>query len=85
MAMPKLLMVDEMSLGLAPVVVDMLFDVMAQIRKEGVTILIVEQDVYSAFQLADRGYILENGKIVRSGLASELVKDPKIQHDYFGI
>jgi len=85
MAMPKLLMVDEMSLGLAPLVIDMLFDAMTEFRKDGVTLLIVEQDVYSVLQYADRGYVLENGKIVRSGGASELLSDPNIQRAYFGI
>lgn len=85
MAMPKLLMVDEMSLGLAPVIVEKLFDTLLEIRKEGVTILLVEQDVFSAIQVADRGYILESGRIVKHGTAKELSQDPEIQKAYFGI
>lgn len=85
MAAPKLLMVDEMSLGLAPVIVDLLLDTLADIRREGVTVLLVEQDVFSAFYVADRGYVLETGKIVRVGSASELAKDPEVRRAYLGI
>ncbi len=85
MALPKLLMIDEMSLGLAPVVVDMLLDVLKAIREEGVTVLLVEQDVYSAFHVADRGYVLEMGSIVRTGSASELAEDPEVQRAYLGV
>jgi branched-chain amino acid transport system ATP-binding protein len=85
MAAPQLLMVDEMSLGLAPVVVDLLLDTLAQIRNEGVTVLLVEQDVFSAFHVADRGYVLETGKIVRVGRASELAEDPEVKRAYLGI
>ena len=85
MAAPELLMVDEMSLGLAPVVVDLLLDILAEIRKEGVTVLLVEQDVFSAFHVADRGYVLETGKIVRVGTARELSEDPEVRRAYLGI
>jgi branched-chain amino acid transport system ATP-binding protein len=85
MAAPQLLMVDEMSLGLAPVIVDLLLDTLTAIRKEGVTVLLVEQDIFSAFHVADRGYVLETGKIVRIGRASELAKDPDIRRAYLGI
>lgn len=85
MAAPKLLMVDEMSLGLAPVIVDQLLEVLAEIRKEGVTVLLVEQDIFSAFHVADRGYVLETGKIVRTGSASELAQDPEVRRAYLGI
>jgi branched-chain amino acid transport system ATP-binding protein len=83
-AAPKLLMVDEMSLGLAPSVVDLLLDVLVDIRSEGVTILLVEQDVHSAFQVADRAYVLETGRIVREGAASELAEDPEVRRAYLG-
>jgi branched-chain amino acid transport system ATP-binding protein len=83
-AAPKLLMVDEMSLGLAPSVVDLLLDVLVDIRTEGVTILLVEQDVHSAFQVADRAYVLETGRIVREGAASELAEDPEVRRAYLG-
>jgi branched-chain amino acid transport system ATP-binding protein len=85
MAAPELLMVDEMSLGLAPVVVDLLLDTLADIRRAGVTVLLVEQDVFSAFHLADRGYVLETGKIVRVGTAQELSEDPEVRRAYLGI
>ena len=83
-AAPKLLMVDEMSLGLAPTVVDLLLDVLVDIRSEGVTILLVEQDVHSAFQVADRAYVMETGRIVREGAASELADDPAVRRAYLG-
>jgi len=83
-AAPKLLMVDEMSLGLAPTVVDLLLDVLVDIRSEGVTIVLVEQDVHSAFQVADRAYVLENGRIVREGAASDLAEDPEVRRAYLG-
>jgi branched-chain amino acid transport system ATP-binding protein len=85
MAAPELMMVDEMSLGLAPVVVDLLLDLLVEIRKEGVTVLLVEQDVFSAFHIADRGYVLETGKIVRAGSAKELAEDPEVRRAYLGI
>lgn len=84
MAAPVLLMVDEMSLGLAPVVVDQLMDALAAIRSEGVTILLVEQDVNLALSIADRGYVLETGRVVQSGRAQELIGDPKVQRAYLG-
>ncbi len=74
MAAPELLMIDEMSLGLAPVIVDLLLETLRQIRKEGVTVLLVEQDVFSAFYVADRGYVMETGAIVRVGAPPNLLK-----------
>ena len=85
MAAPQLLMIDEMSLGLAPVVVDLLLDTLEEIRKDGITVLLVEQDVFSAFHVADRGYVLETGKIVRVGTARELSEDPEVRRAYLGI
>jgi len=85
MARPQLLMIDEMSLGLAPIVVDLLVDKLAEVRKNGVTVLLVEQDIFSAFGVADRGYVLETGKIVRKGRASELAEDPEVRRAYLGI
>jgi branched-chain amino acid transport system ATP-binding protein len=84
-AAPRLLMVDEMSLGLAPAVVDLLLDVLLDIRREGVTVLMVEQDVHAAFAIADRAYVLENGRVVREGPASELAKDPDVRRAYLGV
>jgi branched-chain amino acid transport system ATP-binding protein len=85
MASPVLLMIDEMSLGLAPVVVEQLTDVLATIRDEGVTVLLVEQDVNLALSTADRGYVMESGRIVHSGLARKLIDDPEVRRAYLGI
>lgn len=84
MAKPRLMMVDEMSLGLAPVIVDLLLDTMAKIRADGVTVLLVEQDVHAALSVADRGYVLETGEIVREGSARELESDPEVRRAYLG-
>jgi branched-chain amino acid transport system ATP-binding protein len=84
MARPRLMMVDEMSLGLAPVIVDLLLETMTQIRDQGVTVLLVEQDVYAALSVADRGYVMETGAIVREGTARELQDDPEVQRAYLG-
>ena len=85
MAAPRLLAVDEMSLGLAPVVVDQLLGVLTEIRKQGVTVLLVEQDVFAAFSVADRGYVMETGRIVREGAVGELEKDPEVRKAYLGV
>ena len=85
MAEPKLLMVDEMSLGLAPVIVDQLLDVLSDIRRSGVTVLIVEQDVFAAFSIADRAYVMETGHIVREGPVKELESDPELRRAYLGM
>ncbi len=84
MSQPRLLLVDEMSLGLAPVVIDVLLETMLTIRGKGVTLLVVEQDVNMALAYAGRGYVLQEGKIVKSGNAAELLADPHIQKDYLG-
>jgi branched-chain amino acid transport system ATP-binding protein len=85
MAAPVLLMIDEMSLGLAPVIVEQLMGVLATIRDEGVTVLLVEQDVHLALSGADRGYVLETGSIVHSGPAKMLIDDPKVRRAYLGL
>lgn len=84
MSLPVLLLVDEMSLGLGPVVVDGLLETMVAVRKEGMTLIVVEQDVHAALVYADRGYVLREGKIVKSGKANQLLHDPGIQEDYLG-
>ena len=84
MARPRLMVVDEMSLGLAPVVVDQLLETMTGIRREGVTVLLVEQDVHAALSIADRGYVMDTGEIVREGSARELESDPEVQRAYLG-
>jgi len=85
MAAPTLLAVDEMSLGLAPVVVDQLLGILSEIRKQGVTVLLVEQDVFAAFSVADRGYVMETGRIVREGAVPDLEKDPEVRKAYLGV
>jgi len=85
MAAPKLLMIDEMSLGLAPVIAEQLMDVLASIRNNGVTVLLVEQDIHLALSGADRGYVMETGRIVLSGTAKELIDDPQVRKAYLGL
>ena len=85
MARPKLLMIDEPSLGLAPKVVETVIDVCKAINRDGVAVLLVEQDVVVALEAADRGYVLENGKIVLTGTARELEDDPAIRKAYLGV
>jgi branched-chain amino acid transport system ATP-binding protein len=85
MARPELLMIDEMSLGLAPVVVEQLMEVLQAIRKDSVTVLLVEQDIHLALSIADRGYVLATGSIVRSGTAKDLIDDPAVREAYLGL
>jgi branched-chain amino acid transport system ATP-binding protein len=86
MASPKLLLVDEMSLGLAPVIVERLAEVLAQINaNEGMSILLVEQDVEIALELSNRGYVLDNGRVTMSGDAKELLRNPQIREAYLGL
>lgn len=85
MAEPRLLMIDEMSLGLAPIVVDQLVDALVAIRDQGVTVLLVEQDVYLALESADRAYVIETGAVAHSGEASVLIDDPAVRQAYLGL
>lgn len=85
MARPKLLMVDELSLGLAPNVVDRLIDVIKRINREGTALLLVEQDVLVALDAADRAYVLENGRVVLSGPAVDVKDDPRVRKAYLGL
>ena len=85
MAGPRLLLLDEPSLGLAPIVVEQLFDVIPRIRGAGVTVFIVEQDVRSSLELADTAYVMENGHIVQAGPAAGLLDDPSIKEAYLGL
>ena len=82
---PRLLMMDELSLGLAPVVVDRLIDAIAEIRRGGLTLLIVEQDVGTALTLAERGYVLESGRVVLEGGREVLLNDRRVQASFIGI
>jgi branched-chain amino acid transport system ATP-binding protein len=85
MARPKLLMIDELSLGLAPKVVDRLIDVVQQINREGTALLLVEQDVLVALDAANRAYVLENGRVVLSGGAAKVRDDPGVRKAYLGL
>ena len=85
MARPRLLMIDELSLGLAPKVVERLIEVAREINRGGTTMLLVEQDVLVALEAADRGYVLENGKVAMSGPSAALREDPGIRKAYLGI
>ena len=85
MARPKLLMIDEPSLGLAPKVVDRVMEIVKVINQDGTAVLLVEQDVVLALEIADRGYVLENGRIVMRGSAESLRKDPAVRKAYLGV
>jgi branched-chain amino acid transport system ATP-binding protein len=85
MARPKLLMIDEMSLGLAPVLIEALMETIDRLNAEGMTILIVEQDVQAALERATRGYVLETGHVVLEGAARQLLADPRIRTAYLGV
>jgi branched-chain amino acid transport system ATP-binding protein len=85
MARPRLLILDELSLGLAPILLDTLTDALRKIHAEGTTILLVEQDVATAFDLASIGYVLENGRVVLSGPTAQLRADPQVKKAYLGL
>jgi branched-chain amino acid transport system ATP-binding protein len=85
MAKPELLILDEPSLGLAPLIVENIFKVIQRINQEGVTIFLVEQNVHLSLEVAQYAYILENGTLAGSGASSELVNDPRIQEAYLGL
>ncbi len=85
MSRPKLLLLDEPSLGLAPVIVEAIFDIIRDINKTGTSILLVEQNVVEGLELANRGYVLEEGRIVREGAAADLLDDKELQASYFGM
>jgi branched-chain amino acid transport system ATP-binding protein len=84
MAKPKLIMLDEPSMGLAPLLVDLIFDIIKDLHKNGSTILLVEQNAQAALSIADRAYVLETGKIVKTGKGSDLISDPDIKKAYLG-
>ncbi|MCQ4265854.1 ATP-binding cassette domain-containing protein [Pseudomonas stutzeri] len=84
MSKPKLLLLDEPSLGLAPIIIQQIFDIIEQLREDGVTIFLVEQNANQALRLADRGYVLENGRIVMQGSGEQLLNDPKVRDAYLG-
>jgi branched-chain amino acid transport system ATP-binding protein len=85
MARPQMLLIDEMSLGLAPVLVDQLVELLAQIHETGVSILIVEQDVQTALEVSSRAYVLETGHVTLSGPSAQLLDDPMVKKAYLGV
>ena len=84
MSKPHLMMMDEPSMGLAPILVEQIFDIINSLHKEGTTILLVEQNAQAALSIADRGYVLETGKIVAEGTGAELLASPVIKRAYLG-
>jgi branched-chain amino acid transport system ATP-binding protein len=84
MARPQVLLLDEPSMGLSPIMVDKIFEVVADIHQRGTTVLLVEQNASRALQLADRGYVMESGEVTMSGDAKKLLNDPKVRAAYLG-
>jgi branched-chain amino acid transport system ATP-binding protein len=84
MSRPRLLLLDEPSMGLAPIIIAQIFDILADIKASGTTVLLVEQNAHQALQLADRAYVLEQGRISASGTGPEIAADPSILHAYLG-
>jgi branched-chain amino acid transport system ATP-binding protein len=84
MSRPKVLLLDEPSMGLSPIMVDKIFEVIQEVSAQGVTILLVEQNASRALQIADRGYVMESGLITLSGDAHEMLHDPKVRAAYLG-
>ncbi|MBD8146747.1 ATP-binding cassette domain-containing protein [Pseudomonas fluorescens] len=84
MSQPKLLLLDEPSLGLAPIIIQQIFTIIEKLKDDGVTIFLVEQNANQALRLADRGYVLENGRIVTKGTGEQLLSDPKVREAYLG-
>jgi branched-chain amino acid transport system ATP-binding protein len=85
MARPRIVLFDEPSLGLAPTIVDDMFEIIARVREEGAAVLLVEQNVLKALGIADRAYVLEQGRIVSAGLPGELLEQPHIREAYLGV
>ena len=85
MTAPKILILDEVSLGLAPVVVEDIYNMLAQLKQKGMSLVLVEQNVFLCLKEADRAYVLENGKIVAEGKGEELLRDPEIKNKYLGV
>jgi branched-chain amino acid transport system ATP-binding protein len=84
MSRPKLVLFDEPSLGLAPNIVERTFEIITQIRAEGVTVMMVEQNAFAALELSDRSYVLEQGRVTLSGSGSELLNNPQVKRAYLG-
>jgi branched-chain amino acid transport system ATP-binding protein len=85
LARPRLLLLDEPSMGLSPIMVDKIFEVVADIAAQGVTVLLVEQNAHRALQMAQRGYVMDTGRITLEGPAQQLLDDPKVREAYLGL
>jgi branched-chain amino acid transport system ATP-binding protein len=85
MGRPKLLLLDEPSMGLAPLLVDQILEAVAGLKREGITILLVEQNATAALAIADRGYVIETGRITHSGEGAALLSDPRVREAYLGV
>ena len=85
MAEPKLLILDEPSLGLSPLLVEEMFALIEHMNREGLSIFLVEQNVMQSLEIANRAYVIENGKVVLSGIADDLVDDPELRKSYLGL
>jgi len=85
MSLPRMLLFDEPSLGLSPLLVEEIFNVVRQVRDDGVTVLIVEQNVRQTLALADRAYVLETGKVIREGRGKDLLADEEVKKAYLGV
>ncbi|MDQ0184502.1 branched-chain amino acid transport system ATP-binding protein [Cytobacillus kochii] len=85
MAQPKILLLDEPSTGLSPLLTKQVFDIIKEIKQQGVTVLLVEQNAHQALSMSDRGYVIENGEIVMSGTAESLLQDNKLRESYLGL
>jgi branched-chain amino acid transport system ATP-binding protein len=85
MSRPKLLLLDEPSMGLAPMLIQQIFEIITEISKQGTTILVVEQNAQQALSRADRAYVLETGRIVKAGTGAELLHDPAVKEAYLGV
>ncbi|GGK78605.1 ABC transporter ATP-binding protein [Amphritea balenae] len=84
MSKPRLLLLDEPSLGLAPIIIQQIFDIIQKLRDEGVTIFLVEQNANQALRIADRGYVLENGRVIKTDSGANLLTDEAVQQAYLG-
>lgn len=84
MSKPRLLLLDEPSLGLAPIIIQQIFDIIQKLRDEGVTIFLVEQNANQALRIADRGYVLENGRVIKTDTGSNLLTDESVRQAYLG-
>jgi branched-chain amino acid transport system ATP-binding protein len=85
MSLPQLIMLDEPSLGLAPLLVNTIFEIIEKINQQGTSILLIEQNVFNSLKISDRGYVLENGQIVLNGKGQELLENPHIRKTYLGL